>query len=345
MKNPISRLLFIGLGFSCVTAQAHHSDAGMDEKVVISFEGKVSEFLWRQPHVYLSVETLDSGEAVVWDLQLAGINSLTRGRGWDAETFKPGDEVFVRLNPAVNGKPYGKLSSVERLDGTPLPTRPGQAPIARVPADTLDGYWLADRTRTGPSYPGGFDGFFYAHLVTTEAGKAAQDAYDPLSAENPESTCVGRPTPSAFVSTSGYLMEFDLDDADERIVINSEWYNEQRIVYMDGRNHLKPAKTFATGHSIGYWEDDTLVVDTRNFDDHRSPYQIGIPSGSKKHVVEKYRLIEDGTAMAAEFMLEDPEFLAEPMHHSRVLLHSPHLKMLGTDCDLASTTRLLKLGG
>lgn len=322
----------------------HHSDAGMDENVVISFEGQVTEFLWRQPHVYLSVETMNSGEAVVWDLQLAGINNLTRGRGWNAETFKPGDEVFVRVNPAVNGKAYGKLSSVEFSDGTPLPTQPGQAPVAKVPADTLEGYWLADRSRAGPSYPGGFDGFFYAHLVTTEAGQAAQDAYDPLSAENPESSCVGRPTPSAFISTSGYLMEFDLANEEEAIIINSEWYNEQRVVYMDGRDHPDSATTFATGHSIGYWENDILVIDTRNFDDHRSPYQIGIPSGSQKHVVERYRLIEGGTAMTAEFMLSDPEFLAEPMLHSRILLHSPHMQMLGTECDLASTTKLLRLG-
>jgi len=140
-------------------------------------------------------------------------------------------------------------------------------------------------------------------------------------------------------------MQVDMSDAEEKIVIKSEWYNEERTVYMDGRDHPNSSTTFATGHSIGYWDGDTLVVDTRNFDDHRSPYQIGVPSGSQKHVVEKYRLIEDGTAMAAEFMLEDPEFLAEPMYHSRVLLHSPHLRMLGTECDLESTTRLLKLGG
>jgi hypothetical protein len=328
-----------------VASFAHHSDAGMDENIVISFEGKVTEFLWRQPHVYLAVETMNGAEAVVWDLQLSGINSLTRNRGWNANTFEPGDKVFVRVNPAINGRPYGKISSVERLDGISLDSRSGGTPTERVAAESLDGFWLADRTRVGPSYPGGFDGFFYAHLVTTEAGQAAQDAYDPLSAENPESTCIGRPTPSAFISTTGYLIQFDLAGAEEHIVINSEWYNERRTIYMDGRDHPDSSTTFSTGHSIGHWEDETLVIDTQNFDDHRSPYQIGIPSGSQKHVVEKYRLIEEGTAMAAEFMLEDPEFLAEPMHHSRVLLHSPHMQMLGTDCDLESTTRLLKLGG
>ncbi len=342
MRRIQFSVLISTLGFFNIS-NAHHSDAGMDENRVVTLEGKVTEFLWRQPHVYLGVEVMENGQPVVWDIQLAGINSLARNSGWTSETFQPGDEVFLRVNPAVNGKPYGKMSSIERLDGSTVALKPGEEPAERVKADSLEGNWLADRTRSGPSYPGGFDGFFLAHLVLTEAGKAAQAAYDPLSPENPESTCIGRPTPSAFVSTSGYLMQFDLSDAEEKIIIRSEWYNEERTVYMDGRDHPDPSVTFATGHSIGYWEDDTLVVDTRNFDDHRSPYQIGVPSGSQKHVVEKYRLIEEGTAMHAEFMLEDPEFLAEPMHHSRILLHSPHMQMLGTECDLESTTRLLRL--
>lgn len=323
---------------------AHHSDAGMDEGSVVTLEGKITEFLWRQPHVYFGVEVMENGEPLIWDVQLGSLNGLSRS-GWHSESLKPGEEVFVRVNPAINGRPYGKLSSIERLDGSPVAIRPGEPAVNKVKADSLAGNWIADRTRSGPSYPGGFDGFFNAHLVLTEAGKAAKEDYDPLSSDNPESTCVGRPTPSAFVSTTGYLMQFDLTDAEERIVINSEWYNEQRTIYMDGRDHPGSSTTFATGHSIGYWDEDTLVIDTRNFDNHRSPYQVGVPSGSQKHVVERYRLIEDGTAMTAEFILEDPEFIAEPMRYSRVLLHSPHMQMLGSNCDLESTTRLLKLGG
>ena len=41
-------------------------------------------------------------------------------------------------------------------------------------------------------------------------------------------------------------------------------------------------------------DGDVLVVDTRNFAFHRSPYQMGVPSGNQKHVVERYQLIEDG---------------------------------------------------
>ena len=75
---------------------------------------------------------------------------------------------------------------------------------------------------------------------------------------------------------------------DDIIYIRSEYFDEERTVYMDGRSHPDSSQRFDRGHSIGRWEGDTLVVDTANFADHRSPYQIGVPSGAQKHVVERY---------------------------------------------------------
>ena len=110
---------------------------------------------------------------------------------------------------------------------------------------------------------------------------------------------------------------------------------------MDGRGHLEGGERTLTGHSIGRWDGDVLVVDTRNFADHRSPYQIGVPSGAQKHVVERYRLTEDGTRIVVEFMLEYPEFIAEPMTHTRELIYSPHMEMSRFDCDTESTRRFV----
>ena len=111
---------------------------------------------------------------------------------------------------------------------------------------------------------------------------------------------------------------------------------------MDGREHPDPSERFATGHSIGWWEGDTLVVDTRNFQDHRSPYQIGVPSGGQKHVVERYRLNEDGAHIDLQFTLDDPEYLAEPMVHSRQLNYSPHMQMYPGACDPEATSRFIR---
>ena len=321
-------------------AYAHHSDAGIDMTSVVAFEGTVTEFVWRNPHVYVLVEAANSqGEATTWNVQMGPVNVISR-RGWRRDTLQSGDNVTVRAHVSADGRPYGIIESIDKEGGLGL-IPASDAPQSPATTTTLSGNWIADRTAT-MSYPGGFDGFFNAQLKLTDKGRAAKAAYDPLSNENPEATCIGRPTPAALVSTSLYLMQIDIQDEQDIVVLRSEWFDEQRTVYMDGRAHPDPGERFVTGHSIGRWEGDTLVVDTRNFEDHRSPYQVGVPSGGQKHVVERYTLNEEGTRIELEFTLEDPEYLTEPMVHSRPLMYSPHMTMFPGECDLESTSRFIQ---
>ena len=110
---------------------------------------------------------------------------------------------------------------------------------------------------------------------------------------------------------------------------------------MDGRSHPPISERTLSGHSTGVWEGDTLVVETTNFADHRSPYQIGVPSGAQKRVVERYRLVEGGERISVEFTLEDPEFISVPLTHSRELVYSPNLGWSEFDCDAEASERFL----
>ena len=114
----------------------HHSDAGMDMESVIAFEGTVKEFVWRNLHVYVIVETQRSGEPMDWELQMGPINVITR-RGWSPDALSPGDRVAVRANPMEDGRPYGILRSVEG-EGFSLGAA-GQAPEVSPPAASLEG--------------------------------------------------------------------------------------------------------------------------------------------------------------------------------------------------------------
>ncbi len=319
---------------------AHHSDAGLDMESVIAFEGTVAEFIWRNPHVYVTVETTDErGESIEWTVQLSGLNGLSR-RGWTRESLATGDRIRVRAHPAQDGRPYAVWQTIERVDGVALDTAAAAQDVT-ASTSTLAGRWTANASELA-SYPGGFDGFFRAQLVLTDKGKAAEAEYEPLSDENPESTCIGRPTPAALVSSSLYLLEIQIDDDDETITIRSENFDEERTIYMDGRGHPENGERFTTGHSTGRWVGDVLVVDTTNFADHRSPYQIGVPSGAQKHVVERYRLVKNGTRIALEFVLEDPEYIAEPLTHRRELIYSPHMTMFRFNCDPEAASRFVR---
>jgi hypothetical protein len=316
---------------------------------IVELEGTVTEYHWRNPHVYFNIMTAGaSGEHIEWELQMPSTMTMTR-MGWSRDSLSAGDRVTVWTHAAVDGRPYGILEVAEKADGTRLPTSfdYGSGTVDPVfdigenpGTDSIEGIWIADRSKL-TLYPGGFDGFFRAQLILTEKGAAAQGSFDELSEENPESTCIGRPTPAMLVSTTIFPIQIELNEEQETVLIRTELYDEERTVYMDGRGHPETGERFVTGHSIGHWEGDVLVVDTRLFIDHRSPYQIGVPSGARKHVVERYRLGDDGTRLSVEFMLEDPEYLAEPLSHSRELLFSPELEISSFGCDPETTRRFV----
>ena len=332
---------------SITSAVAHHSDAGIDMESTVTLEGTVTEFHWRNPHVYFMVETAnDRGEAVEWAVQM-GSTITTARTGWSRDYLAPGDRVVVRAHPAVNGRPYGILASIDKEGGavTSL-VAPGSSetlvppPDGTAQSESLEGVWLADRSKI-VAYPGGFDGYFNAELKLTSKGAAAKAAYDPLSPDNPEAQCIGRPTPAMIVSSQLYPIRIDINEAEQTVELRTEFWDEVRTVYMDGRGHPQSNERTLSGHSIGSWEGGVLVVDTRNFADHRSPYQIGVPSGAQKHVVERYRLTDDRRRVIVEFTLEDPEFIAEPLSHSRELIFAPDMTIERFDCDLDSTRRFL----
>jgi hypothetical protein len=352
-RSLASNLRLLGqcllLGFFLTPAFGHHSDAGVDMGIIVEFEGTVKDFHWRNPHVYFNVLTSrENGEQLEWELQMPSTVTMTR-MGWHRDSLVNGDQIMVWVHPSEDGRSYGILEYAKKADRTLLPTSfdnnyGTSDPVFDIgdnpSADSMEGVWIADREQL-TLYPGGFDGFFDAQLILTEAGRVAQVSYDELSEENPESTCVGRPTPAMLVSTTIFPIEIEFDENAETIMIRSELFDEERTVYIDGRKHPEGGEPFVTGHSVGHWEDDVLIVDTRRFADHRSPYQIGVPSGYQKHVIERYRLNEDRTRIIVEFMLEDADYLVEPLTHIRELLYSPQLEIGEFDCDLETTKRFV----
>lgn len=345
MRNVLTLAAVIA---TAAPVAAHHSDAGLDMQSLVILEGTVVEYNWRNPHVYIVVDSLDEqGRTVRWSLQTSSTLTLARS-GWTRDSLTPGEGVTFSAHPALDGRPYALLESIEKEGGIPLGAEfyaiSGEPRIAgpeiTASATSFEGFWISDGDRL-VDYPGGFDGFFRAHLTPNENGLAAQAAYDELSGENPESTCIGRPVPGMIVNSVVYPIQIEFLDGGQRIAIRSEFFDEERIVHMDGRPHPDIDQRFRTGHSIGTLEGNVLIVDTRNFENHRSPYQTGVPSGAQKHVVERYELSEDGTHILLEFMLEDPEYFVAPMTHSRELFYVPDHELTRFDCDIESTGRFV----
>jgi hypothetical protein len=86
-------VIFLAVCFTAMPASGHHSDAGMAVDSIVAIEGAVTEFTFRNSHVYVAVETTNvNGDSVEWSLQMRGINGLSR-RGWRADTPQVDDQV------------------------------------------------------------------------------------------------------------------------------------------------------------------------------------------------------------------------------------------------------------
>jgi hypothetical protein len=299
------------------SAAAHHSAVIFDTGTVMALEGTVRRFDWANPHVYLYVEAENAaGEPIEWKLESDSTSILTRS-GWSAASVAAGDWVRIRANPHRSTDGHALLVSLARPDGTVLLPRSG-AREPRRGATTLAGTWDGLRGTSLRQFNFG---------ALTEKGAAAQVAY--TEADSPVSECIAFPLPT--IVASPYVFEIELGT--DRILIRSELFNVERVVYMDGRGHPDNGERSNQGHSVGWWENDVLVVDTALFADNRNGNRNGIPSGANKHVVERYRLSEDGRHITIEFVVEDPEFLAEPMTGSIVWDHAPDLAFQPFGCD------------
>ena len=93
------------------------------------------------------------------------------------------------------------------------------------------------------------------------------------------------------------------------IYMISGFMNSVRIVYMDGRTHTDPDLVIRSfnGESIGHWEKETLVVDTRNFVGDHHWVDSGIPGSEDLRIVERMRQIDNGNTLEIEYTLSDPK--------------------------------------
>jgi hypothetical protein len=95
------------------------------------------------------------------------------------------------------------------------------------------------------------------------------------------------------------------------IYMVSGFMNSLRVIYLDGRSHTDPdlvVRSF-NGESIGRWEGETLVVETKYFPGHHHWMDQGgasVPASEDLHIVERFRMRPDGN-LDIEYTMTDPK--------------------------------------
>lgn len=134
-----------------------------------------------------------------------------------------------------------------------------------------------------------------------EARRAPERGYDDPTAHCfvagvPRSTYV--PSPFQILQPPGYVV---------LLYERMSW----RQVPLDGRKHLDDSTRLWQGDSVGHWEGDTLVVETRNLNGKTWLDELGGIVTHQETVVERFIPV-DGTNLRYEATVTDPGAYTRP---------------------------------
>jgi hypothetical protein len=167
------------------------------------------------------------------------------------------------------------------------PAAGAQQPAAAGPAEPLSALAPDNLKKARPKPPFDLTGnWFISGSVPAAAGcsvrtpavlpkltPAAQKHFDAYAAATKEGKVyrddIGQCWPAGMPVIMTRVWPIAMIQMPTAIYMISEFMNSMRVIYLDGRQHTDPdivVRTF-NGESIGRWEGDALVIDTRHFTD------------------------------------------------------------------------------
>jgi hypothetical protein len=184
----------------------------------------------------------------------------------------------------------------------------------------------------------------FASLYKPEAAAKAKTLSDK---DDPTLRCI----PTAFGTLNVSLFDVgaigQIIATPTLVVMLSETYHGFRVVPTDGRAHRDEVPPAYRGESVGRWDGDVFVVDTRNFTDNTWISAEGrvSPHSDQLHIVERYRRI-DANTLEIDATLDDPEVLTAPwVVPKQTLVLAPFDRIMPLNCTGTETQGLIDAAG
>ena len=324
MKSGVAlaSAIVVALLLGTVPGTAHHAiSAKFDDTKPITLSGIVTLVDWRNPHVHVFINVRDGNDALNWAVELDSPIDLEAG-GWNRATVQSGDAITVTGISARNGSRQvwatrivmtgsGKQvlhitppSPPALLANRPAPRWPDRQPRLGPTAGGVQGYWafpsatvlaesgvnvqmdqygllrnVADAPRVAPMQP------WALALYQSRQRRFLQD--DPMFLN-----CKPPGGPRQFQLPYGVQFVEDRDRKRVFVLIGGG-NNNYRIIYLDGRTHAGQVggdddNPLYYGRSVGKWEGDSLVVDTRGFNEDFWFTNGGLPHTEQLRLVERF---------------------------------------------------------
>jgi Family of unknown function (DUF6152) len=335
---------------------AHHEIlAKFDDHKPVTLNGIVTLVDWRNPHVHVFINVADAKGVVNWAIEMEGPIDLQRS-GWSRDSLRPGDKIHVEGIAARNGSHQAWGNSVVMratgksvyamtlappslpLEPRPSPRWPDRQPRLGASQGGSQGYWaypsvtalaegnsagniaipmdtwgllrhIADAPKVAPMQP------WALQLYTERQQRFLQD--DPMYLN-----CKPPGGPRQF--QLAYGVQF-VEDRDRRriFVLMGSGNNNYRIINTDGRSHAGQVggdddNPLYYGRAVGKWEGDTLVVDTRGFNEDFWFTNGGLPHTDQLRLLERFTRTDFDT-LKYDVTIEDPGAYTRPWSSSSTL--------------------------
>jgi hypothetical protein len=336
-----------------VRSSAHHPiSAKFDDAKTVTLSGVVTMVDWRNPHVHIFMNVRNGNDADNWAIELESPIDLEAG-GWTNASLQAGDPITVNGIAARNGSRQLWATKIV-MTGTGkqvLHITPASPPVLLANRPTPR--WPDKQPRLGPQ-PGGVNGYWAfpssTVLVENTASDVATDKYGllrnvadakrvaPLQPwalalyehrqrrflqDDPTFlNCKPPGGPRQFQLSQGVQFVEDRDRQRVFVLIGGG-NNNFRIMYLDGRGHAGQVggdddNPLYYGRSVGKWEGDTLVMDTRGFNEDFWFTNGGLPHTEQLKLVERFTR-ETFDTLKYEVTVDDPGAYTRPWSNSWTL--------------------------
>jgi hypothetical protein len=326
-------------------ALAHHPIlAKFDDADPVHLAGIVSFVDWRNPHAHVFINVTESGQTLNWAVELESPITL-EASGWSRDTLEPGDRVSVDGIRARDGSRQVWGAAVER-DGSgarlfgllpesrnsmqasrPTPRWADGRPALGATPDSAGGYWahpsktvlVEDGVEVGINEHGLLADLDDAALVAPFQPWALALYRHRQQRHLRDDPMYLRCKPPGGVRQFQSRFGFQLieDRASERVfVLLGSGNRNYRIIYLDGREPLglvsgDDDNPLYYGRSTGTWDGETLVVETRGFNEDFWFTEGGLPHTDQLHLTERFTRTSLDT-LEYEVTIDDPGAYTRP---------------------------------
>lgn len=199
-----------------------------------------------------------------------------------------------------------------------------------APPFDLTGTWFVDlsegfaKFRFGPPYP---EFIGQAKLDFEEGQRMAAE-------RKPYRDSIGQCFPAGIPMIMTRVWPIAMVQLPTVIMMVSNFNNSFRQIFLDGRDYSNPDTIIYTynGESIGHWEKDTLVVNTRYIETYNHYIDTGIPISEEFRVQERMRLLENGEVLEIEYIMTDPVNWVGEWRNTKRWLRVDHTDIGEVEC-------------